>query len=125
MKLQLDTIIIFVQDIEKVKSFYHRVLQLGIEEEIPGEWVLLRAGVAGIGLHKAGKPYSEAEKGNVSANSNTKIVFETTADIHRLREQLLTQDVPVLPVKTFDGYDYWICDGKDPEGNVFQIKQKK
>jgi hypothetical protein len=28
-------------------------------------------------------------------------------------------------VTTFDGYDFWLCDGKDPEGNVFQIKQRK
>jgi predicted enzyme related to lactoylglutathione lyase len=125
MNLQLDTIIIFVQDTEKLKSFYHNVLQLVIEEEIPGEWVLLRAGIARIGLHKMGNGYPGKNTENVTANNNTKIVFETTADIHGLREQLLVQGVPVLPVTTFDGYDYWICDGKDPEGNVFQIKQKK
>jgi hypothetical protein len=22
-------------------------------------------------------------------------------------------------------YDYWLCDGEDPEENVFQLKQKK
>jgi len=28
-------------------------------------------------------------------------------------------------IKTFDGYAYWLCDGQDPEGNVFQLKQSK
>jgi hypothetical protein len=28
-------------------------------------------------------------------------------------------------IKTFDNYDYWLCDGEDLEGNVFQLKQRK
>jgi hypothetical protein len=28
-------------------------------------------------------------------------------------------------IKTFDNYEYWLCDGEDPEGNVFQLKRKK
>lgn len=125
MNLQLDTIIIFVHDINRLKTFYTGILQLAVEEEIPEEWVLLRAGVIRIGLHKAGDGYAETKNANFTAGSNTKIVFETTENIHALREQLLAQNVPVLPVTTFDGYNYWICDGKDPEGNVFQLKQKK
>jgi hypothetical protein len=28
-------------------------------------------------------------------------------------------------IKTFENYDYWLCDGADPEGNIFQLKQRK
>ena len=28
-------------------------------------------------------------------------------------------------IKTFENYDYWLCDGEDLEGNVFQLKQRK
>ena len=45
--------------------------------------------------------------------------------ISPLREQLLNQHVPMREIKTFDNYDYCLCDGEDPEGNVFQLKQKK
>jgi len=56
--------------------------------------------------------------------SNTKIVFKTD-DIYMLRDMLVFQNVQVAEIKTFENYDYWICDGADPEGNIFQLKQKK
>jgi hypothetical protein len=31
----------------------------------------------------------------------------------------------VKEITTFDNYDYWLCDGEDPEGNVFQLRQRK
>jgi len=42
-----------------------------------------------------------------------------------LRDMLVFQNVQVAEIKTFENYDYWICDGADPEGNIFQLKQKK
>lgn len=125
MKLLLDTVIIFVRDIEKMKTFYTGILQFAVEEEIPGEWVLLRSGNAKIGLHKMGEAFLEKSKENFTTGNNIKIVFETTENIDLLQKQLLELNVPVAAVATFDGYDYWICDGKDPERNVFQLKQKK
>jgi catechol-2,3-dioxygenase len=34
----------FVQDENKLKAFYTEILEVEIREEIPGEWVLLKAG---------------------------------------------------------------------------------
>ena len=125
MKLNLTTIILFVQDIEKLKQFYVNLLQLEVLEEIPSEWVLLQAGHCTIGLHQAGQQYIQ-NTGNISgAETNTKIVFETEEELHVIREQLLSHHIPMREVKTFDNYGYWLCDGEDPEGNVFQLKQKK
>jgi len=39
MKLNLDTIIVFVQHVDKLKSFYVDILKLDILEEIPTEWM--------------------------------------------------------------------------------------
>lgn len=125
MKLNLDTIILYVQDIYKVKSFYCDILQLEIIEEDPSLWVLLNAGNSKIGLHRIGVPYQGIIKDGYKFDNNTKIVFEIEENINHAREKLLNQHVSMKEIKTFDHYDYWLCDGTDPEGNVFQLKQKK
>jgi len=125
MKLNLDTIIIFVQSVDKLKLFYVDILNLTIVEESKSEWLLLNAGNCKIGLHKIGDQYLDESKGEFKFYNNTKIVFEIDEDINNVRERLLAKNVIIKEVKTFDNYNYWLCDGEDPEGNVFQLKQKK
>ena len=125
MNLNFDSIIMFVEDVEKLKLFYVDTLKLEIVEELPAEWLLLKAGNSNIGLHKIGNEYLDNSEGELKFHSNTKIVFETDEDIHQLREQLLSKGIKLKEIKTFDNYAYWLCDGEDPEGNVFQLKQKK
>lgn len=124
MKLNLDTIIIFSQDIEKLKSFYVGVLKLEILEETRSEWLLLGAGSCKIGLHKIGVAYLDKSSGEFKVDNNTKIVFELDEDIHKVRAELLKEKVNIKEVKSFEDYDFLICDGEDPEGNVFQFKQE-
>lgn len=123
--LQLDTIIIFVHDVDQLKSFYVDILKLSIVEELKSEWVLLKAGNGQIGLHKIGHAYLDKNKEPHKLESNTKIVFEVEEEINEIRELLLQKNVAMKEIMTFDNYNYWLCDGEDPEGNVFQLKQKK
>jgi catechol-2,3-dioxygenase len=125
MKLSIDTIIIFVQNVDKLKSFYVDILQLQIVEAFQSDWLLLKAGDCKIGLHKIGNQHLDDNSSAFKFDNNTKIVFEIDIDINLLREQLLNQHIQMQEVKTFDNYGYWLCDGEDPEGNVFQLKQKK
>ncbi|CAA9201102.1 VOC family protein [Flavobacterium collinsii] len=125
MKLNLDTIVLYVQDVNNLKSFYTTIFGFEILEEYEAEWVLLNAGNAKIGLHKIGDHYLAQIKSGYKFDNNTKIVFEINEDIHALRQVLLDQNVLMREVSTFDTYEYWLCDGEDPEGNVFQLKQKK
>jgi catechol-2,3-dioxygenase len=125
MRLNLDTIIIFVQNVDQLKSFYTDILKLSIIEEQPSAWLLLKAGNANIGLHQIPEQYLDKDKASFKFDNNTKIVFEITEDIHATRESLISQGVSMKEIKTFDNYDFYICDGEDPEGNVFQLKQPK
>ena len=126
MKMMLDSVIIFGQNIERLKKFYIDILKLSIIEEITSEWVLLDAGNCTIGLHRIGKEFRrENPPQQFKVNNNTKLVFMVQQDIFELRNSLLHQNVTIREIKTFDNYDFWICDGEDPEGNVFQFKQKK
>jgi predicted enzyme related to lactoylglutathione lyase len=122
--VNLDTIILYVRDVERLKLFYLRIFKLDVVEEYCSQWVLLKAGHARIGLHQMGEQYL-TQSNTGQRNSNAKIVFEINEDIHQLRTWLLSQGVVMREVKTFDNYRYFLCDGEDPEGNVFQLKQKK
>ncbi|MEO5909779.1 MAG: hypothetical protein ABIP95_02770 [Pelobium sp.] len=125
MKLNLNTIILYVQNVDSLKSFYTNILGLEIEEDDQSVWVLLRAGNGYIGLHKIGEQYLKQIKEGYTFDNNAKIVFEIKEDINEARQLLINKNVAMREVKTFDNYDYWLCDGEDPEGNVFQLKQRK
>lgn len=125
MKLKLNTIIFYVQNVDRLKKFYSDVLELEIIEDDKSVWVLLRAGNGYVGLHKIGDQYLSKIKAEHKFDNNAKIVFEIQEDINKTRRLLVDKNVPMREIKTFDNYDYWLCDGEDPEGNVFQLKQKK
>ncbi|MEL7004108.1 MAG: VOC family protein [Bacteroidota bacterium] len=98
---------------------------LTVVEKIQDEWLLLSAGEVTLGLHGTKKNPDKESQENIKFHSNTKIIFEVEQDINALRDQLVSKGVKLKDVITWDNYDYWLCDGEDPEGNVFQLKQKK
>lgn len=118
----LDTVILFVHDVELLAEFYVRTFHLQVTEQHTDEWRLLRAGAAHLGLHRIGIPFRDSA---ITEESNSKIVFEIDEDIHQVHQRLTQQGVRLREVQTFPGSDYWFCDGQDPEGNVFQLKQRK
>lgn len=122
--MRLSGIILYVQDVEKLKKFYTQHFQFEVVEEILPAWVLLKSGAAELGLHQADVVYDLPDTGN-GENSNAKLVIETEENINTLIERLKNMQVNVGVIKTWDNYGFWLCDGLDPEGNVFQIKQKK
>ena len=83
------------------------------------------AGNCRIGLHRAGAAFRQENAPEFKVNNNTKLVFMVDEDIFELRNSLLNQSVVIREIKTFENYDFWICDGEDPERNVFQLKQRK
>ncbi|MBB6272503.1 putative enzyme related to lactoylglutathione lyase [Pedobacter cryoconitis] len=125
IKFNLDTIIFYVQNVERLKSFYGSVFNFKVIEEYESSWALLEAGNCKIGLHQIGQQYWDESKGTFKFDSNAKIVFEIDQDINEMRTHFVKQNVEMKQIKTFDNYGYWFCDGEDPEGNVFQLKQKK
>ena len=44
VKVSLTRVILYVQDVERIASFYCDALGLAVTEEIKGEWAVLRAG---------------------------------------------------------------------------------
>ncbi len=124
MKLNLSMIILFAKDIDKLKNFYAENFQLALIEETPGQWVVLQAGSCQLGLHQIPAAYLQGAAIESNCESNTKLVFDVNEDLVALRERLLKQNVQLKDVQSYDNYPFLLCDGEDPEGNVFQLRQR-
>jgi hypothetical protein len=124
MNVQLSTIILYVKDVQLLKIFYVENFNLKVIEEDP-VWALLDAGGAYIGLHKIGDQYLEEIEADHIFDNNTKIVFDIDMDIEAARNELIAKNIQMRDIKTFQDYPFWLCDGTDPEGNVFQLRSKK
>jgi hypothetical protein len=87
---------------------------------VPGEWTVLQAGAGEIGLHRVGPAYRSADAPVHGRQTNVKLVFTVPDDVASRREELIARGVPMGDIKSY-GTTGPLCDGIDPEGNVFQI----
>ncbi|MDR0241604.1 MAG: VOC family protein [Burkholderia sp.] len=125
MPLPMTRIILYVQDVARLKAFYQRHFELPAIEEIDGEWVVLDAGAIELALHRAGPAFrhATAPASAKAGTGNVKLVFRIDADIDAHRNRLAGGGVTVRDLKRFDGFPCRMFDGIDPEGNVFQVMQ--
>jgi catechol-2,3-dioxygenase len=123
MYASLERIILYVQDVERLAKFYQDIFQFQVAQEIKGEWVVLRAGACELALHRVGKPYRVADTTSWKVETNAKLVLSVTSDLAEMRAQLIRKGVPMGDIKAYPGLTGPLCDGTDPEGNVFQLAQ--
>jgi catechol-2,3-dioxygenase len=123
MYASLDRVILYVQDVERLATFYRDAFGLSVVEEIKGEWAVLRVGACELALHRVGEPYRVADSSDWSVDSNVKLVISVTRDLGELRAELIHKGVPMRSIKSYPGLTGPLCDGTDPEGNVFQLAQ--
>jgi len=123
MNLRLTRVILYVQDVRRLTAFYRDVLGLALVEEIEGEWTVLKAGNCEIALHRVGKPYRVADASSWKVESNAKMVMTVDRDLAELRAELVRQGVAMRPIKSYPPLTGPLCDGEDPEGNMFQLAQ--
>jgi catechol-2,3-dioxygenase len=123
MYASLDRIILYVQDVERLKKFYKEIFELPIIQEIKDEWVVFRAGVCELALHRVGEPYRVADISSWRVETNAKLVLSVARDLNEMRAELIRKGVPMGDIKVYPGLTGPLCDGTDPEGNVFQLAQ--
>ena len=112
MQLDLRRLIVFTADVDKLGAFYRDVIGLKIAGQETG-WIDFAAGACNLALH-AGKP--------APGKWPPKLVFYA-ADVSAARAQLVKRGADMGPVKSAKTFD--MCDGRDPDGNPFQISSRK
>lgn len=121
MPFTLNRILIYAHDVDNLAQFYSTHFSLPLLETVPGEWAVLGGAGAELALHRAGPAWQDKEA--PGHGSNAKIVFRVTEDLAALRQHLVDAGVSMREPKRFEGFPMLLCDGVDPEGNVFQLSR--
>jgi predicted enzyme related to lactoylglutathione lyase len=112
---KITAIILFVSDVHRLAEFYRDILGFKVIGDIDPEWTEIDCGSCRIGLHKIGK------NRGVKKETGVKIVFGTK-DVHKTRASIEKRGHKMGKTRNFGEINF--CDGKDPEGNVFQISNR-
>jgi predicted enzyme related to lactoylglutathione lyase len=123
MPVALTRIILFVQDVDRLATFYQETFGLTLIEEIKGEWAVLDAGPCQLALHRVGEAYRVADPGSLEVESNTKLVMTVDRPLADVRAELTAKGVRMGQIKSYAPLTGRLCDGRDPEGNVFQLAE--
>src|SRR6266699_2868703 len=101
MKVVLNRVILYVQDVDRLATFYRQMFDLPIVEEIKGEWAVLDAGACRLALHRVGKPYRAADPASWQVESNAKLVMTVDRPLAELRAELIAKGVRMGRIKSY------------------------
>jgi catechol 2,3-dioxygenase-like lactoylglutathione lyase family enzyme len=116
--MRLATVIVFVDDVAAMRAFYAGVSGMAVVEETGG-WVRLDAGGCSVALHAL--PAGGKGDGAAREDAYVKLAFFAD-DVAAERARLVAAGVRMSDVKAFGAIR--LCDGLDPEGNVFQVSSR-
>jgi predicted enzyme related to lactoylglutathione lyase len=111
MELAIKRIIIFTRRMPALTLFYRDVLGLKQKKNDPG-WKEFQAGDCDVALHNGTSAVGRRPP---------KLVF-FSPDVAATREALMKRGAKLGKIKSKDGLD--LCEGKDPDGNPFQISNR-
>ncbi len=111
MELSIKRVIIFTQRMDEMAKFYRDVIGLKQMTD-EADWKEFQAGGCNLALHK----------GTSAIGSRPpKLVFYVR-DVAAARIELMGRGASMGKVKSGNGPD--MCDGRDPDGNPFQISNR-
>ena len=122
MKAELSRIILFVDNIDSMSTFYEGIFGLDRLEGGSDDFVCFDAGAGQICLHSLPERYrSTSSEYPKREDTYSKFVFYS-ADVEKDREYLIEKGVRMKSVMRYGEIE--MCDGADPEGNIFQISSR-
>jgi hypothetical protein len=76
-----------------------------------------------LALHRVGKAYRVADPASWQVEPNVKLVITVDCPLAELRAELSAKGVSMGKIKSYPPLTGLLCDGKDPEGNVFLLAE--
>lgn len=120
MPIALNRIILFVHDVDRLARFYSDAFGLSAVEEIAGEWIVFDVGPCQLALHRVGAEHRAADGDALESTSNAKLVLSVDRPLSEVRAEFEAKGARMGEIKSYPGMGPR-CDGRDPEGNVFQL----
>jgi len=124
MATPLNRVIIFVGDVQKCARFYTDVFGFTVlsSDHAPAEWMELDTGGCRLAFHKARGPDGPIDSPTGSSMNPHKIVF-FAEDVEAARAAVVARGAAMGDVHKSGSL--MLCDGRDPEGHVFQISNRR
>jgi catechol 2,3-dioxygenase-like lactoylglutathione lyase family enzyme len=125
--VKMARVIIFAKDMKRMTRFYESVAGLPrlATSDDSDEFVTFDAGGCQLCLHVIPPPWGDSveisEPPQRRWGGAIKIAFHAS-DVGAMRAELVGRGAAMDEVERFDGLQ--LCDGVDPEGNVFQISNR-
>lgn len=118
--VRLGTAIVFAKDLQLLAEFYHEALGLPlIDAPMAPGWLELDAGGVRLALHaispRVARKIEITHPPRAREESPMKLVFEVD-DLIAARRRLVQYGATMFEPKSAS-----LCDGLDPEGNVFSL----
>lgn len=118
--VRLGTAVLFAKDLQRMAEFYQEALGLRV---IPGAsgpgWVELDAGGVRLALHaippRIARKIEITQPPRAREETPFKLLFEVD-DLYAVRRRLVQ-----FGATMFEPKNSGVCDGLDPEGNVFSL----
>lgn len=117
----LQRLILFVHDVEGLAAFYGMAFGLAVVERIEGVWAVLQIGPVQLALHRVGEAFRDQPPRRDGSDNNLKLVFTVDRPLAEACRDLAGLGAAMGEIKRFPGSTGPVCDGLDPEGNVFQL----
>jgi catechol 2,3-dioxygenase-like lactoylglutathione lyase family enzyme len=127
MARELARVILFVKDMDRLVAFYRDVIGLDpvARDEDDENFVSLGAGRAQVSLHRIPAAIAESititDPPDPRGSTPIKVSF-LADDVEAARAELVAQGVAMRAIVRFG--ELALCDGLDPEGNVFQLTNR-
>ena len=112
MKMEIRRVVMFTNQMEKMAIFYRDIIGLPLKVNEKG-WKDFDAGGIMLALHNGTSAVGRRAP---------KIVFYSS-DVAATREMLIKRGAKMGEVKSGAGLD--LCEGKDPDGNPFQLSNRE
>ena len=115
--------VLFVSKIQQVADFYEQVAGLVILAQ-ESDHIILERGSYQLVVHKIPEHYKSNSDGNSARQHNTLKPVYFIADISAARDAAARLGGKIsAKEKEWDFQGTLVCDGVDPEGNIFQLRQ--
>lgn len=112
--MDLSRVIIFTHDVKRLADFYRNCFGLSTVGEGDEGWTELNAGNCNIAFHRFEEQIEDRD-------GWVKVVFGSK-DVRSEKERLETLGVVMSDIVEFG--EIHLCDGRDPDGNLFQISSR-
>jgi len=128
VNLGVSRIILFAKDMEKMSTFYEVIIGLRRVEtpDDSDDFVVLDAGGVRLCLHRIPEQYArdiEISSPPVAREGTPLKICFHSSNVRHARGVLESRGAMLGPVREFGSLH--LCDGTDPEGNVFQLSNRR